>query len=557
MAPLPPASYTINPSNILASVQAANGIIFDSLDEGAATLQIGTASGAGTATFATNRPIAVDGETATINLNGYLATFSGTIISLGTNGSGLGNETGASDITVNDTSSGAKGVFILPGASNNANFYGNWVISAGTLNVSSDASLGNTTGPSYEIGQINLNGGTLQAGASFTSVRSLFLGGGSTIDTNGFNPGFSGSLTDVQRTLTVANTSTSSAGSLTLGSFNAGATATLALAGGSKGETVTLTNGFVRSGNATVIIAPAAAADTLGNHDKVFATTAPTLTNGIVSPWIIVDSSGSGTSHNFYDFATYNSTTGFTAFTGYSTNLLTATATSVVKPVDEAGTITLTGDETVYALNVTRKTTITGAHTSDHRRWHQSGRPDHGRATGSNASAISVSTLAFNGSEGIIYTEDGGTATISRIAGSNGPHLLRRRQRQHPAALTSVEAVSGPINIDSGEVSLTGRQCLRQRHRRRHPGRLPRVSRPLPASISPPAMTFQQPEQHRQQQRRHLQRRRRDADDRRFCNNLELDPVEHDHPGHRQCRGRAGPRCGTGLLDLSGMKSGT
>ena len=105
-----PASYSIDPNNITSSVEAANGIIFNSLSEGAGTLKLGTTSGAGTSTFTTNRPIAVGGETATINLNGYITTLTGTIISVGSNGTGIGAATGVSDLTIADTSSGSKGV---------------------------------------------------------------------------------------------------------------------------------------------------------------------------------------------------------------------------------------------------------------------------------------------------------------------------------------------------------------------------------------------------------------------------------------------------------------
>ena len=56
-------------------------------------------------------------------------------------------------------------------------------------------------------------------------------------------------------------------------------TATLALAGGAAGETVTFTNGIVRNGNATVFIDPSTTTS-LGNTEKVFSTAAPTLVNG-------------------------------------------------------------------------------------------------------------------------------------------------------------------------------------------------------------------------------------------------------------------------------------
>ena len=186
-----PASYNIDPNAIAASVKAANGIIFNSLTEGNAILTIGTTAGGGTATFTTNRAIAVDSESATLNPNGYIVTLTGQIVSLGTNGDGLGNATGVSDFTINDTSKSALGVVVLaPSSGSNAMFDGNWIISAGTLRVSSDAALGNTALPASELGQIELNGGTFQAGASFTSARSLFLAGGSTSDTNGSTTSF-------------------------------------------------------------------------------------------------------------------------------------------------------------------------------------------------------------------------------------------------------------------------------------------------------------------------------------------------------------------------------
>ena len=54
-----------------------------------------------------------------------------------------------------------------------------------------------------ELGQVELNGGTFQAGASFSSQRNVFLGGGSNYDVNGFNTSFA-SLQDTQRTLAVS-----------------------------------------------------------------------------------------------------------------------------------------------------------------------------------------------------------------------------------------------------------------------------------------------------------------------------------------------------------------
>ena len=172
-------------------IQAQNGIVFDSLTEGAGTLQIAANVGTPAAPLVLSRAIGVGGETATLDLNGNSVSLTGPLVSVGTGGVGIGNATGNSDFTINDSSGAANGVLTLaPSSGGNPLFYGNTLITAGTLRVSSDASLGNVTGPAYSIGQIDLNGGTLQAGASFNSVRSLFLDSGSTVDTNGFTTTF-------------------------------------------------------------------------------------------------------------------------------------------------------------------------------------------------------------------------------------------------------------------------------------------------------------------------------------------------------------------------------
>ena len=447
----PPATTTIDSSAIIASVDAANGIVFNGLTEGNPTLVIGTTSGAGTSTFSTNRAIAVDGEIATINLNGYLATFTGPIVSVGSDGTGLGYTAGVSDITINDTSSTAKGVFYLAptSASANAGFYGNWIISAGTLNVTSDAAMGNTSGPSYEVGQIVLNGGIFQAGASFSSVRSLQLTGGSSYDTAGYTTSFAGSLTDTQRVLTVTNTSTTTAGSVTFGSFIAGATASLALAlpTGSKGETVTLTGGFVRQGNATVLIQSTGAGLLGGATEKVLAGTAPTLINGIVSPWIISDNSG-GASANPYDFVTYGAN-GFVkaAYTksgsSSSTGIRASAATDIV---EETGSTALSANAQAFALKIDSGFTITA---TGYTLTLGNGTDPAGLILSN--SNITGGTLAFGASEAIIYAKGASNTISSVITGSNGLTF----ESSNTLVLSSAENLSGAVNIDSGLLSLT------------------------------------------------------------------------------------------------------
>ncbi len=445
-----PASYSIDPNNITSSVEAANGIIFNSLSEGAGTLKLGTTSGAGTSTFTTNRPIAVGGETATINLNGYITTLTGTIISVGSNGTGIGAATGVSDLTIADTSSGSKGVLLVaPTSGSNANFYGNWIISSGTLRATSDATLGNTTGPSYEIGQIDLDGGTFQAGANFSSVRSLFLTGGSTYDTAGFTTSFSGTMTDVQRTLTVTNSSTSTAGAVTFGSFSVGATALLALTGGTKGETVTFTNGITRTGNATLFIDPSSTTS-LGTTEFVKSGVAPTLKNGIVSAWMITDNAGSASS-NPYDFLTYTangyvkaaySKTG----SGSSAGIRVATSTDVVEQTNTTANTILAANAQAYALKVDSGATITATGFTIT------------LGDGTNPAGLILSngiisggTLAFGNSEALIYAKGSSVAISSAITGANGLTLAG----SGTLTLSAASTLTGLISIDSGTLSLT------------------------------------------------------------------------------------------------------
>ena len=432
-----PATYTIDPNNIAASVEAANGIIFNSLDEGAGTLRIGSS-------FTTNRPIAVDGETATIDLNSQTLTLTGSLVSLGANGDGIGDETGVSDLSINDSGSGGK-LILAPTSGSNAGFFGNWIITNGTLQVSSDAALGNTTGPSDEIGQIVLDGGTLQAGASFASVRSLSLTSGSTFDTNGLTTSFAGSLTDIQRTMTVKNSSTTAAGAVTFGSFDVGATATFALSGGTKGETVTFTNGIDRVGNATLFIDPSSTTS-LGTTEKVLSTTPPTVTNGIVPAWMITDNGG-GAGANPYDFLTYGAN-GFVKATYGKSSVVGAAATDTV---EQTAKVTLTAAAQAYALKVDSGDTITAT----------------GQTLtlgdGTNAAGLILSnsvitggTIAFRGSEATIFAKGNSNTISGALTGTGGLTL----SGSGTLVLSAVSTLSGAVNIDSGTLSLTSANAL-------------------------------------------------------------------------------------------------
>jgi autotransporter-associated beta strand protein len=441
-----PAGATIDPNNVKASVQAANGIIFNSLSEGNGTLTLGTTAGNGTSTFATARPIAVDGETAILNLNGYITTLTGQLVSLGSNGVGLGNATGVSDLTIDDNSSN-KGVLILSTAS--PDFFGNIIIgssNAPTVRVMNDAALGNTTGSAASIGQIELNGGTLQAGASFAAPeRNLFLGGGSNFDVNGFTTSW-GNLTDVQRTLDILNSNTTTAGAVTFNSLAISATSTLQLAGGVAGETVTLTNGISRAPGGTLIIQPTSSTSLGTATEKLLsgvgtASLVNTATDAI-APVYIVTNNGASKSAGPYDFVTYGAN-GYVKATYNATTLANAPGDVVAL----GAATTAAGDVAAFALNTEGKAINLGGHTLTI--------GDGTDAAGlilASGSSIAGGTIAFGGSEGVIWLSGSNPTISSAITGTNGLTFAG----SGAVAISTAANVSGAITIGSGTVTLSG-----------------------------------------------------------------------------------------------------
>lgn len=436
-----PSGAVIDPANVKASVQAANGIVFNSLTEGNGTLTLGTTTGG---TFSTNRPIAVDGEVATINVNNNTVSLTGQLISLGTNGVGIGNATGMSDLTIDDLSSAGTGKLTLSTAS--PYFYGNLIIGNSgtpTVTVMNDAALGNTTGAAYMIGQINLNGGTLQAGASFAAPeRNMFLGGGSNIDVNGFSTSW-GSLSNTQRTLDILNSNTTTAGAITFNNMVISATATLQLAGGTAGESVTFTNGISRTAGDTLIL-QGSSTTSLGTTEKVFnGVGAASLVNGIAPVWIVTNN-GVTKSGGPYDFVSYGSN-GYVKAT-YGSVLNGTTGNSVVLL---GANTTPAGNAAAFALNTNGKTLSLGSNTLT--------LGDGTNAAGlimAGGSSISGGTLAFGGSEGVIWLS--GASTISSaITGSNASTGLTFAG-SGSVTLNNAVNVAGLITIDSGTVTLGG-----------------------------------------------------------------------------------------------------
>ncbi len=326
-------------------------------------------------------------------------------------------------------------------------FYGNIIIgNTGTPDLSkwmSDAALGATTGPADMIGQVELNGGTFQVGANITAAeRNFFLGGGSTIDVNGFTSTW-GVLTDVQRTLEILNSNTSTKGNITFSDLTISATASLQLAGGAAGETVTFTNGIVRTGNDTLIIQPSSKTS-LGTTEQVFSSGASTtLVNGIASVWI-VENNDVSKSAGPYDFVTYGAN-GYVKATYTSTATLNSSTGSEV--VALSGTATLTGDASVYALNTEGQTVALGGHTLT-----ISDGTDAAGLILASGTSISNGTLAFGTSEGVIWLSGTNPTISSQITGTGGLTF----SGSGTVAISTAANVTGAITIDSGTVNLTG-----------------------------------------------------------------------------------------------------
>jgi autotransporter-associated beta strand protein len=448
------------PDNVKSAVQADGGIIFNSLSEGNGTLTIGTAAGQFTAAspFTTTRPIAVGNEAATINVNGSVVDLDGPLITLGYDGLGLGETTGFPALTIDDLSTnGGKtataGTVVLSTAS--PYFYGDIIIGntgTPTVEVMNDAALGNTTGNALTIGEVELNGGTLQTGASFTaSERNIVLDSGSQIDVDGNTTSW-GTLTDVKRTIAVVNSSTT-AGAITFNSLDISQTSTLQLDGlansttYSGAETVTLTNGVAQTASTDTLVISAAA---LGSTEKLMSGTGTsTLIDGIAPVWIISDN-GASTSSNPYNFVTYGAN-GYVAATytdtgsGSSGGIRTATSSSVV---DQTGNGTLAANAQAYALKINNGAVITA---TGHTITLGDGTDPAGLIMDGGSAAITGGTLAFGGSQAIIYAK--GSSTISAaITGTNGLTLAGSGTLTLGAASAGL---SGAVTIDSGTLSLT------------------------------------------------------------------------------------------------------
>ncbi len=462
-------STAISTSSVTAGIENDNGIVFNSLTEGNGTITFATG-------FTESRPISISGEVATLDVHTNTVTLSNTnnissgqLYSTGALSSGISNAAGESDITVDDSTGGTTGKLVL-GTGANPNFFGNWIIGntgAPTLEVFNDASLGATacpaTAPSCQLGQIELNGGTLQAGASFTAGRSFFLGGGSQYDTNGFNTTWTGTLTDVQRTVLVGN-SAATAGSVAFGTLAINSTAILAVNAGNvigtasttggAGTTVTLTNGITRGNNfansvpsATLFVNPSLGstlASSATNGVEVFSSGASTtLTHGIVPVWIVTDNAAAAAS-NPYDFLTYGAN-GYQSATAAGTIYTPSFAAANVVKVSASAAINTSA---AFALNIQNGKTLT---VNAGQTLTVGDGTDPAGLIMEGTAAISGGTLAFGASEAVIDVKATNTVS-SAITGTGGLTLAGSGTLN----LTGTAGgLSGPINVDSGTLQLS------------------------------------------------------------------------------------------------------
>jgi autotransporter-associated beta strand protein len=224
---------------------------------------------------------------------------------------------------------------------------------------------------------------------------------------------------------------------------------------GGNGQMILKTLGITRDGQATLAIRPTSGAAELGSINlqsaKLFITgTAPTVTNGIVAPWMI--------DYTSQQFLNYTAENGFVdaAFTGTGTGdgfLSGLSSTSIAQYT--AGDATLGGTRNVYALRVNHEaasndTTWTGGQINIHSGGLITDNRDNARVNFDTTNVYFGTGSAAT--EGIIYVDEnntriGGVVTAANLT-INGPGGLH---------LTNTgNAISGTIQVNGGILYLDG-----------------------------------------------------------------------------------------------------
>lgn len=207
---------------------------------------------------------------------------------------------------------------------------------------------------------------------------------------------------------------------------------------------MTLTNGIVRDPAGTLILQPTSSTS-LGTTEKVLsgvgtASLVNTSTDAIASAFIVTNN-GASKSAGPYDFLTYGAN-GYVTAT-YNATTLTNSPGNVVAL---GATTTAASNVAAFALNTEGKGINLGGNTLT--------LGDGTNAAGlilATGSTISNGTLAFGGSEGVIWMSGTNPVISSTITGTNGLTFAG----SGGVTLSTAANVSGAITIDSGTVTLS------------------------------------------------------------------------------------------------------
>ncbi|HEY5313598.1 MAG TPA: hypothetical protein VIK18_13815, partial [Pirellulales bacterium] len=283
--------------------------------------------------------------------------------------------------------------------------------------------------------QLNSNGNTFAGGLTVTGINleSMPAGSGSVLGTGSVT--LSNSAVELL-TSNAAATSTSGAlsisGNSVLYPYDIMGVAGLAFAS------------LNRVDHATLDVIPGSGG--LGTNELVSFATAPSLTNGIVSPWVVTQQSVSNSAETFVSYSA-GSLQYFTAFAGGGLN--GATPTQVV---DVTSSVALSGAANPYALQVDAGSVVTA---TGQTLTIGNGSGQAGLILNS-GSSITGGTLAFGAAEGVINVGDHFTSTISAgITGTGGLTIATTSlggltlSGNNTGLSGTITANAGTINVNS------------------------------------------------------------------------------------------------------------
>jgi autotransporter-associated beta strand protein len=329
--------------------------------------------------------------------------------------------------------------------------YGTLAVEAGTLTLGGNVSgtMSKTgagtllfTGDSSYLSRFTVSQGTVRAtqNANRTDVFGSHgpLGSDPYLRSSRLELAPSGSGADVVLTIGATNSSLTYTGPSVL-SLDRGQNASL-----------TLTTYFTRSGTGILYLSPASG--DLGGVEKVKLSSGASTTNGLITPWIVLQSPDAQQSAFFLG---YNSTNGLVraASAPAGIPLQSASATSLFVADTPQ---TLTANAAVYALINQGQTIDLGASTLNL----GSSSPSPSAPVGIilNGGQINGGTLALQRNEEMIYTSLAGATISSSIASSYiGPNNALTLYGPGTLTLSGNNSISGITRVGSGTLRLDGR----------------------------------------------------------------------------------------------------